>query len=74
MAIDIERLMVTRWGAGKGGRRPGFLRPALAAFLSYLQKRNTRWDLGDLTEEQLRDIGVTRTEARVEVSKSWFWD
>jgi uncharacterized protein YjiS (DUF1127 family) len=46
------------------------------AFLSfavrYFEKRRSRIELSDLSDEQLRDIGVTRSEARSEVSKSWF--
>lgn len=71
MAIDIERLMVVT--PGKDRRKPGFLRRTLSALLSYFEKRRTRSELPDLTEDQLRDIGVTRAEARAEVSKSWFW-
>ena len=26
-----------------------------------------------LTDDQLRDIGLSPSEARVEVEKSWFW-
>lgn len=73
MTIDIERRMAAMPIVGKGRRKPGFPWPALAAFLSYLEKRNTRRDLRDLTDDQLRDIGVTRSEARTEVNKSWFW-
>lgn len=41
---------------------------------SWHSKRNTRATLRELTDDELRDIGVTRAEARREVSKSWFWD
>ena len=37
-------------------------------------KRQTRYHLLELTDEQLRDIGVSRGEARREVSKSFYWD
>lgn len=37
-------------------------------------KRQTRYRLLDLTDEQLRDIGVSRSEARREVEKSFYWD
>ena len=37
-------------------------------------RRRTRRALLDLTEEQLRDIGVSRSEARREVGKSFYWD
>lgn len=38
------------------------------------EKRESRRTLRDLTEDQLRDIGITRREAGIEVSKSFFWD
>jgi uncharacterized protein YjiS (DUF1127 family) len=41
---------------------------------AWLEKRETRRTLQDLTEDQLRDIGLTRREAKMEVSKSFFWD
>lgn len=36
--------------------------------------RQTRRSLLDLTDEQLLDIGISRGEARREVSKSFYWD
>lgn len=45
-----------------------------AAFALWLQKRESRWTLRDLTDDQLRDIGLTRSEARTEVNKSFFWN
>jgi uncharacterized protein YjiS (DUF1127 family) len=39
-----------------------------------MQKRESRWVLRDLTDDQLRDVGLTPSEARSEVSKSFFWD
>lgn len=74
MTIDIDRPVLAAAAAGRGRQELGFLRRALARCLAYLQKRETRWDLRDLTDDQLRDIGMTRREARAEVSKSWFWD
>ena len=44
------------------------------SFALWLQKRESRWTLRDMTDDQLRDIGLTRSEARTEVSKSFFWD
>lgn len=73
MTIDIERSTAVMPSVDKGKRKPGFLRPALAALLSYLEKRETRGNLRDLTDDQLRDIGVTPAEARAEINKSWFW-
>lgn len=39
----------------------------------YFSKRRERQVLSGLTDDQLRDIGLTPSEARVEVEKSWFW-
>jgi uncharacterized protein YjiS (DUF1127 family) len=38
------------------------------------QKREGRRALRELTDVQLHDIGITRAEARREISKSFFWD
>ncbi|MBB4569861.1 DUF1127 domain-containing protein [Rhizobium leucaenae] len=43
------------------------------AFAVWLQKRESRWTLRYLTDDELHDIGLTRREARAEVSKSFFW-
>ena len=37
-------------------------------------KRRTRHALVEMTEDQLCDIGITRSEARREVGKSFYWD
>ncbi|WP_267550926.1 DUF1127 domain-containing protein [Rhizobium rhizogenes] len=74
MTIDVDRPLLAATGEGRDRHKPGFLLTALASFLAYLEKRGTRWDLRELTDDQLRDIGVTAAEARAEVSKSWFWD
>ncbi|AVA21731.1 MULTISPECIES: DUF1127 domain-containing protein [unclassified Rhizobium] len=44
------------------------------AFAVWLQKRESRWTLRYLTDDELRDIGLTREEAMDEVNKSFFWD
>ncbi|MBB3288783.1 MULTISPECIES: DUF1127 domain-containing protein [unclassified Rhizobium] len=72
MTIDIGRATPAA-DAGRERRKPGLLRAALKRFLIYLEKRETRWNLRDLTDDQLHDIGMTRAEARTEVRKSWFW-
>ncbi|NLR96228.1 DUF1127 domain-containing protein [Rhizobium sp. P38BS-XIX] len=45
-----------------------------ASFLSWRQTREGRYVLRELTNEQLRDIGLTRRQAMKEVNKSFFWD
>jgi uncharacterized protein YjiS (DUF1127 family) len=73
MTTDINRPMQAAAAvAGRGRRKRELWRKALERFLTYLEKRETRWNLRELTDDQLRDIGMTRTEARTEVNKSWF--
>lgn len=52
--------------------RPG-LRSAVARIEALFDKRRSRLALLDLTDEQLRDIGVSREEARREGLRS-FWE
>ena len=52
----------------------GMARRLAAALLAWAQKRDGRRVLRDLTDEQLRDIGISRSEASREVAKSFFWD
>ena len=57
-----------------GGRLPSLNVRSLADRLMRLVDRaNQRDDLSDLTDEQLADIGVTRSEAQREAGK-WFWE
>ena len=57
-----------------GGRLPFISARSLAAGLMRLIDRaNQREDLSGLTDEQLADIGVTRSEAQREAGK-WFWE
>nr|WP_286203208.1 DUF1127 domain-containing protein [Rhizobium lusitanum] len=51
----------------------GIMRRALTGLVCHLEKRRTRIDLAELSDTQLLDIGVTRSEAKAEVNKSWFW-
>ncbi|MEZ2127381.1 MULTISPECIES: DUF1127 domain-containing protein [unclassified Sinorhizobium] len=46
----------------------------LNSFRLWAQKRKGRRALRELTDDQLKDIGLTRAEAMKEVSKSYFWD
>ncbi len=73
MTSDIDRPMQSTAGAGRDLQKRGFLQSVVVRFLAYLEKRETRWELRELTDDRLRDIGMTRAEARTEVSKSWFW-
>ncbi|WP_439627505.1 DUF1127 domain-containing protein [Shinella sp.] len=44
------------------------------ALRAHCLKRRTRHALLELTDDELRDIGITRTEAHREVRKSFYWD
>lgn len=46
---------------------------AMARLAIYWRTRGTRRNLAELSDDQLRDIGVPRTEARKELGKSWYW-
>lgn len=59
-------------GAAQPKSRPA--RRLWASFVLWMQKRESREVLRSLTDDQLRDVGLTRSEARAEVSKSFFWD
>ncbi|MDE1993549.1 MAG: DUF1127 domain-containing protein [Rhizobiaceae bacterium] len=50
------------------------LRRMLRAFSLWLEKRETRRTLRDLTDVELKDVGLTRHDAKIEVAKSFFWD
>lgn len=50
------------------------LRRSWLAFRAFLIKRRTRHALLHMTEDQLRDIGISRSEAQREVRKSFYWD
>lgn len=60
--------------ARRANAEHGGLRRLLATVSSWLEKRNGRFVLRELTDDQLQDIGLTRSEADREVSKSFFWD
>ncbi|MBX4971707.1 DUF1127 domain-containing protein [Rhizobium binae] len=48
-------------------------RRLLAAIGYRVEKRRSRRRLSELTDAELRDIGLTRAQAAAETSKSWFW-
>ncbi|ANL33690.1 MULTISPECIES: DUF1127 domain-containing protein [Rhizobium] len=48
-------------------------RRLLAAIECWLEKRRSRRKLSELTDDELRDIGLTRAQATAEIAKSWFW-
>lgn len=50
-----------------------WLKAFKAALRVRMVKRRTRMHLRDLTDDQLRDIGVTRAQARFEAEKPFWW-
>lgn len=44
------------------------------AFASWARRARTRRALAELSDYELRDIGLTRTEALGEASKPFWWD
>jgi uncharacterized protein YjiS (DUF1127 family) len=48
-------------------------RRLLMAIEHHLEKRRSRRTLSELTDDELCDVGLTRTQAKAETSKSWFW-
>ncbi|WP_064711304.1 DUF1127 domain-containing protein [Rhizobium bangladeshense] len=45
----------------------------LAAIEGRLEKRRSRRRLSELSDDELRDIGLTPAQVKAETSKSWFW-
>lgn len=72
MTTDVENPIAIGPGRDWNGAMD-IARRALTTLVCYLEKRETRRDLSELSDTQLLDIGVTRAEAKAEVNKSWFW-
>jgi uncharacterized protein YjiS (DUF1127 family) len=72
MTTDIENPIAIGPGRDWSGAMD-IVRRALTGLVCHLEKRKTRIDLAELSDTQLLDIGVTRSEAKAEASKSWFW-
>lgn len=75
MALETSELFETPHDIARsklrGNVRSG--KRLLAAIEHYLEKRRSRRTLSELTDDELRDVGLTRAQARTETSKSWFW-
>lgn len=71
---EVSKALAADRDAGTAQPKSRPARQLWASLLLWTQKRESRWVLRDLTDDQLRDIGLTRSEARTEVSKSFFWD
>jgi uncharacterized protein YjiS (DUF1127 family) len=53
---------------------PDMAREIAARIALWRQKRESRRVLRELTDDELRDIGLSRQDVAREVSKSRFWD
>ncbi|SCB60042.1 Uncharacterized conserved protein YjiS, DUF1127 family [Rhizobium aethiopicum] len=67
----LETRPGTLWLKFRATARRG--RRLLAAIERRLEKRRSRRRLSELTDDELRDIGLTSAQAKAETSKSWFW-
>ena len=71
MAIDtIHAMAVPKGGLGL---RAMLFRGWRACRIWHV-KRRTRYCLLEMTDDQLQDIGISRSEARREIGKSLYWD
>lgn len=50
-----------------------WLKAFVTAFRARMQKHRTRKQLHHLTDDQLRDIGISRAQARFEADKPFWW-
>lgn len=73
-ATDADRVCVASLESGAIQPKSYPMGWLWVAFRLWMQKREGRWVLRELTDEQLRDIGLTRREANTEANKSFFWD
>ncbi len=72
--IDTIRPYCPSIGVGdKNHKTPSTILGVINWMRLALAKRRSRIDLSELTEDQLRDIGITKAEAHQEASRS-FWD
>jgi uncharacterized protein YjiS (DUF1127 family) len=75
VSSDIQSVQFSRPTSVERDRaHPSPLRTLWQNLLCRGQKREGRRALRELTDVQLHDIGITRAEARREISKSFFWD
>ncbi|MGE0213231.1 MAG: DUF1127 domain-containing protein [Parvibaculaceae bacterium] len=67
--VTIKRPAYSTHSVGKASRLVHWLR----TFERMLERRRTRVALLELTDEQLKDIGLSRSQVHKEVSRP-FWD
>jgi uncharacterized protein YjiS (DUF1127 family) len=73
-AINAKRVAV-RPKTETGRFSPGTVMAGILAWIvARSEKRRSRSTLRDLTDDQLCDVGLTRSDVRREAAKSFFWD
>jgi len=72
MTTDTAKTFTIAFG-WKDIRAVSFSARIAARVAIYWRTRGTRQSLAELSDDQLRDTGVTRAEARKEHGKSWYW-
>lgn len=74
----IDAMNIQQDANQKAGAMLGSATTILAAVIrviaAYHVKRRSRARLLDLTDDQLRDVGLTHGDVRRELAKSFFWD
>ena len=70
-AVSAERDMVSLGHAGIDGAQ-GFVKRALGEVLGMIERHRQRRSLAALDDHLLRDVGLSRTDARREADKA-FW-
>ncbi|WP_349018262.1 DUF1127 domain-containing protein [Azospirillum brasilense] len=70
-AVSADRGMVSQGQAGDGGARR-FVKRAFGEVLEMVERHRQRRSLAALDDHLLRDVGLSRTDARREADKA-FW-
>jgi len=73
-AISHSRNEVAMPSRAKPVSLPVILGMIIAQMSHRSEKRRSRSILRDLTDGQLHDIGLTRSDVRRELAKSFFWN
>jgi len=73
-AIEVNREAIVTVARRKRIPLYGVARIVIDWIVDRSAKRRSRSGLRDLTPDQLRDIGLTPSDVRREVAKSFFWD
>jgi len=68
----MSRIAHTIFGSQFRQNGPSFLQRSLDRFLEWQQRSSQRHHLGQLSDNQLADIGLSRADVQMEASKP-FW-